>query len=112
MIELSFSRPPPSVNNLFVNGRKGRFPSAEYKQWKTEIGWEIAQQRQKPIPGPVRVILTFEPGQTDLDNLLKGSLDALVAHKLIEGDSPKYVKWLSVAFDDKLKGARVKVQSL
>lgn len=109
MIELTFSKAPPSVNNLFFNRAKGRGVTPQYRSWKQDAGWELKSQKQKPIHGPVSVMATFEEGRADLDNLSKPTLDLLVSHGLIDDDGPSVVKQLNLSFSAKLKGVCVKV---
>ncbi len=83
---------PPSVNNLFVNARKGkgRFPSDRYKAWLEEAGWALKAARQIPLTGDVTVDIVLCPPdkrRRDIDNLAKAPLDLLVKHGLISDDS-------------------------
>ena len=108
MIELSLPT-PPSVNNLFFNRLKGRGITPEYRAWRVQAGWELKQQRPKPVKGQVCLSYTFEPGRADLDNLAKPLNDLLVEHRLIEGDGPDHVRQIILEYWDGVKGVKVKV---
>lgn len=91
---------PPSLNNIYENlsphkSRKtgkvitGRRKSNEYEAWKIAAAWEIARAvpAEKRIAGPVTVaILLPEKMRGDIDNRIKGALDALVASGRIDDD--------------------------
>ena len=85
---LSLSTVPPSLNNLFVNGKRGRFKSPEYKTWQAKATIELWQQHGWHVAGPIRVRLTFNRARTraDLDNLQKPILDVLMAAGRISDD--------------------------
>ncbi len=86
-LRLSF---PPSTNNLFKNGSKGRFRSPEYDAWIIEAGLRIRRQRPEPIAGPFRCELVFDrpdERRRDLDNLAKAVLDVLVKTQVVADDS-------------------------
>lgn len=80
---------PPSVNNLFA-GKKRRFPTKRYEDWRTEA-W-AALGYQKPWPRydePVKVTLAIgrpDNRRRDLDNLLKGPLDLLTSAGILKDD--------------------------
>jgi crossover junction endodeoxyribonuclease RusA len=91
----TFSIPlPPSLNKLWVP-RGGKHPgalarSAEYRRWARVAGSEILGQSPRAITGAVRVWLLAGPPdkrRRDADNLLKASLDLLVALNVIGDDS-------------------------
>jgi crossover junction endodeoxyribonuclease RusA len=80
---------PPSTNNLFVNvPKRGRVPSARYRQWKTAAGLTLNVQRPEPVKGSAMVIM-YVPWKVrgDIDNRIKPILDLLVTHGVIEDDS-------------------------
>lgn len=109
MIEIELSHEPPSVNNMFFNRPGGRTITQRYKAWRNIAGWELKLQRPTPMKGQVALQYVFGPSRADLGNLEKGVTDLLVTHGLIEGDGPKYVRTLSLAFRDEIAGVRVKV---
>jgi Holliday junction resolvase RusA-like endonuclease len=80
---------PPSVNNLFMNLRKGkgRARTPQYLNWITTAGWHVQIARQTPIKGPVCVFLeTKDNLRRDSDGYWKALLDLLVTHRLIDSD--------------------------
>lgn len=81
---------PPSVNNLFANGKKGRFRTDKYETWRTLAGQEIMAQGRKRLKGAVSMsVLAVRPDKRkrDLSNLLKAIEDLLVDMGVIEDDS-------------------------
>jgi crossover junction endodeoxyribonuclease RusA len=87
ILELPF---PPTVNNLFVNGKKGRFVSPAYKAWKIEAGIIAkAQVRGARIAGPFALELQLsrpDKRRRDASNYIKPVEDLLV--------------WLGITDDD------------
>ena len=78
----------PSTNNLFANGKHGRFITDHYKAWRTEAGVMLNLARVEPF-GRMRVeleILIPEKTRGDISNRVKATEDLLVAHKIIEDD--------------------------
>lgn len=93
--------PPPSVNHLYPTIRGRRVKSREYKAWIEAAGWELKNQRAKPVKGPVAVWLRVpENGRRDLDGYLKPTLDLLVSMKLIEGDRCKTIRHIAMNWHD------------
>lgn len=81
---------PPSLNGLFIDGRKRRAISKAYENWLVLAGAAVLQQRPKPVAGPFRLHVVLErPDRRarDLDNYLKAPLDLLVKTGVIEDDS-------------------------
>lgn len=81
---------PPSTNNLFVNGRSGRFVSRVYKAWKIEAG-HIAKTQAggRRIAGPYTLAIYLvrpDKRRRDASNYLKACEDLLV--------------WLGITDDD------------
>ncbi len=107
---LALNTPPPSLNNIFVNGKKGRFKSAEYKAWQIRACLQLRRQGGWHVPGAVDVRLTFPRGQTraDLDNLIKPTLDLLMAAGRISDD--RNVVTLVAAFDQEAKTTRIEIR--
>lgn len=107
---LELTMPPPSLNNLFVNGRKGRFKSPEYKEWQTRACLQIRRQSGWHVPGSVDIRLVFSRAQTraDLDNLIKPTLDLLMAAGRISDD--RNVMSISAAFDSGKTGTRIEIR--
>jgi crossover junction endodeoxyribonuclease RusA len=81
---------PPSVNNLFLNVRRGRVKTPQYRAWIEEAGLLLNQQHVPRYEG--KVFITFrvnrpDKRKRDLDNICKAPIDLLVASKIIEDDS-------------------------
>ena len=72
---------PPSTNNMFINGSKGRFRSQKYDDWINEAGWELQRQRPSKHDGPVALSFEFQDGRDkrmrDISNLIKAPEDLL-----------------------------------
>lgn len=107
---------PPSVNNLFVNGKKGRFPSARYTTWRRAAENQIKGQQEswttKSISGPVEVVMTFgrpDRRRRDLDNLGKAPLDTLVNAGIIDDDSA--IQSLTMRWGD-VDGSHVEISAI
>lgn len=98
-MELKLSLPmPPSVNHLFANvARKGRVATAKYTAWRIEAGLRLNLQRPPRIDGPVALEYCFGTDtRADLGNLEKATTDLLVSSNIIDGDSKKTVKRISM----------------
>jgi crossover junction endodeoxyribonuclease RusA len=81
---------PPSVNNLFANGKKGRYRTDRYEAWRTLAGQEILVQGRKSLKGKVSLsVCAVRPDRRrrDVSNLLKPVEDLLVDMGVIEDDS-------------------------
>jgi Holliday junction resolvase RusA-like endonuclease len=86
--------------------------SKEYNRWIDEAGLELMRQRPKRHEGPVSIKIVASPPHArkrDLDNLLKASLDLLVAHAIIVDDSTDYLKTLSISLGNADPGLDVTV---
>ena len=105
---LTLTTPPPSLNNAFVNGAKGRFKSPAYKAWAWVAQADLRKQSGWHVPGRVRVCIAISRADTkaDLDNLIKPVLDILVAAGRIADD--RNVVSIEAEFADIL-GVRVSV---
>ena len=107
---------PPSSNNLFVNGKRGRFRSPRYEAWIAEVGVEIMRQRPAKYTGPVNLIYEFQEGfdnrKRDLGNLEKATTDILVLHRIIEADDGSIVRRISLAWNPTIEGVRVLIEPL
>lgn len=93
---------PPSTNNLFINlpGR-GRVISGGYQRWKDAAKDALWGQKITRFNVPVAVTITVpDKGRRDADNFNKGIMDFLVCHEIIEDDSRRYVRRLTVQFGD------------
>lgn len=81
---------PPSVNELYRDGGRGKRPKTErYKKWCEEAGWMLKEQKAKAVLGKVILMLNFSPPDKrarGIDNYLKAPLDLLVSVGIIEND--------------------------
>lgn len=90
---------PPSTNNLFANGKHGRFKSKKYEAWIVEAGKELLAQKPQHFAGRVEVQLQVPRNlRRDLDNHWKASLDLLVSHGVIQDD--RFIERLYVFWHD------------
>lgn len=103
---------PPSVNNLFANGSKGRFPTQQYRDWQTSAAWKLLADKPPRVPGPIKVSFEYEEkhGRRDLDNLLKAVLDLLVKHNIIDGDHRTVLRGITASWSNKVHGVRVTIE--
>lgn len=103
---------PPSTNELFFNLPKGgRAKTRAYESWIEEAGWELKRQKQKPVKGRVSIeYLVSEDTGCDLGNLEKAATDLLVTHNLIEGDSRKIVREITMRWRAGMTGIQVLVR--
>lgn len=84
--ELVISTPPPSVNGLFFNARKGRGKTLAYRNWRAWTDRELRDHPSWHVPGKVKIRLEVYGSRADADNLCKAPIDALVAAGRIEDD--------------------------
>lgn len=106
---LHIDLPPLSVNNLFANGKKGRFATTFYKDWQTRALTQLRRQGGWHVAGRVRIKLQFSRTETsaDLDNLAKPVLDILVKAGRIDDD--RNVCELRMIFKDSVSGTQVEI---
>lgn len=106
---------PPSVNNLFVNGKFGRFRSQKYDSWIMEAGNEILRQRPSKCFGPVNLKFEFQEGRDnrkrDVTNLIKAPEDLLVKHGIIEADDGSIVRKVEACWNAEVEGVRISIES-
>lgn len=108
---LHLSCAPPSLNNLFINAkRKGRIKSPDYRAWQTTALLQLRRQFSWHVPGAVSIKLTFDRSQTraDLDNLIKPTLDLLMAAGRISDD--RNVAAISAEFVKGARGTRIEIR--
>ncbi len=113
MSETVFSLPrAPGVNELwFNNSRGGRTRTKKYNAWLKEAGWEILRQRVKPILGPVRILYEItDEGGYDTDAPIKALNDLLVKQHVIEADTRRIVRELTITWMDALDGVLVTIR--
>ena len=91
---------PISVNNRLTKAKGGRVILSEpYRGWKKTAAQEIMAQRVRPVLGEVTVLIELvapDARKRDADNTLKCVLDALVTSHVIEDDSNRIVKSITV----------------
>jgi Holliday junction resolvase RusA-like endonuclease len=108
---------PPSVNNLFFNGKagKGRIKTPEYQDWIREAGTLLAIQRPRGVPGKVSLLIEVGEPKTarrmDVANREKAAVDLLVSHRIIEGDDQRFVREITLRWAP-IEGIRMTIQSL
>ena len=102
---------PPSLNNIFVNGKKGRFKSSGYKTWQVRACMQLRRQSGWHVPGRVEIKLAFNRSETrcDIDNLIKPVLDILMASGRIADD--RNVMKVEAAFEKGVTGTRIEIRS-
>jgi Holliday junction resolvase RusA-like endonuclease len=93
-LELPF---PPTVNNLFANGKPGkdgkrrRFMTPAYRKWREEAGWLVRDQiGAQRIAGPYLLTIDLvrpDNRLRDNSNYLKAVEDLLVWLKVTDDDS-------------------------
>lgn len=100
---------PPSLNNLFLNVKKGRIKSPEYASWQVRAVLQLRKQAAWHVPGKIRVRLSFGRRDTraDLDNLIKPVLDLLMAAGRIADD--RNVVEIAAAFETGVTGTRIEI---
>ena len=103
---------PISTNALFFNlPRGGRAKTEKYRKWIADARWSLLAQRARPVAGQVRLrFLVSEKVKIDPDNALKSCIDVLVAHGIIENDSPKFVRGISLEWSSEVEGVRVIIE--
>lgn len=106
---------PPSVNQMYLNNKgrgRGRIPSPEYTAWKDQAAWELKAQKIAPFDGRVEVHIDLDESRRgDADNRIKAVLDLLVRHKILRGDSKRFVRRVSAGWEA-ITGCRVSILKL
>jgi crossover junction endodeoxyribonuclease RusA len=104
---------PPSVNNLFINVKRGRVRSPDYRAWAELAGMRLNQQHPMKITGPVSLIYEFQEGQDkrrrDIANLEKATTDLLVEHQVIEADDNRIVREIVMRWSRDVIGAQITI---
>ena len=78
---------PPSTNNLYVNGKRGRFKSQRYKEWEIEAMDWLRQQKSNVVIGAYSMEIKLpEMIRGDIGNREKAISDLLVAEGSIPDD--------------------------
>lgn len=81
---------PPSTNNLFANGTRGRYRTKAYQLWAEQAGYQIIEQGRHKLRGPVSLSIALvkpDRRKRDLSNAIKAVEDLLVSMAVIEDDS-------------------------
>src|SRR5688572_12248921 len=95
--------PITSNQRLMRSGKRSLILTPKYRAWLKEAAQEIMVQRARPVAGEVTVrveLVAPDNRHRDADNTLKCVLDALVAGRVIEGDSNRVVKSIGVEWMD------------
>jgi crossover junction endodeoxyribonuclease RusA len=104
---------PPSTNNLFVNKGRGRVRSDVYEAWIKEAGYRLNAQRPRPVMGRVSLLIEVSDAEStdtwDVANREKAAVDLLVKHRIISGDSKRFVREITMRWAQ-VEGARVTVR--
>jgi Holliday junction resolvase RusA-like endonuclease len=115
VIDLPF---PPSLNCLFSDGKHRRMKSKRYELWTSAARAAIYSQAVPPMRSRCDVRLHLSPptnAEADADNYIKAPLDVLVAAKVIEGDSRKFVRSVLATWTDapakKPGGLRIELEA-
>lgn len=106
---------PPSVNHywrhIMIQGRQRSVLSKAAKEYRTNVGVAVLTQgRGATIDGPIAMEITARPPdrrRRDLDNLLKGVLDAL-AHAGVYADDSQ-IQDLRIRWGERVKLGRLEV---
>lgn len=103
--------PPPSANNLFFNGKKGRVKSTEYRLWQTTAGLQLNIQRARPCIGQVAVDYSVpRNNRRDLGNYEKALSDLVVKHGVISDD--RRIGWITLRWHDDDDHVRIDVTEM
>lgn len=81
--------PPPSVNRSFANAKKGRVKTDVYRVWRDAAAWSIVAEvpAAQRITGPFAISINLPISMKgDIDNRVKGIIDALVASQRVDDD--------------------------
>lgn len=99
---------PPSVNDMYV---KGRIISGDYRAWIAEALYKLNRQAPRPFPGRAIVYIDLDNKRRgDCDNRAKPVLDVLVRRGVLQNDSKKHVKRVSIGWEA-ITGCRVRLEA-
>lgn len=106
---------PPTTNNLFASNGRMRYRTSEYNAWIKEAGRRLAAQRPPQVIGKVSILIEVEEPSTaremDLMNREKATTDLLVKHRIIQGDSNRYVRKFAMEWAA-IEGVRVTIHPI
>lgn len=94
--------PPPSANRLWKNFRGRVVKSRDYEDWLTHVQRDLAELGKAPSPCGVTIILHGGKGVTvrsDLDNLIKPTMDALRHAEVLADDNLDHVHAIHARFE-------------
>ena len=103
---------PPTSNSMLTVWRGRKIASERYKQWISEARIGMQLQRQRPVKGPVEILIQLSSPTRriyDLDNRIKPILDLLVGLDLIESDDMNTVTRIVVEKGEGFTGAWILV---
>lgn len=93
---------PPSANNLFANGKHGRYRTKQYLAWINEAGFLVKAQKPAPVRGKYKFFLTVPKIRGDVDNRIKAASDLIVSLRLVDDD--RHCIHTQAVIDDELIG--------
>jgi Holliday junction resolvase RusA-like endonuclease len=106
---------PTSVNAMYAANRgrgRDRRPTPEYEQWRADAAIMLLQQRVRPVLGRCTIWIDLDDRrQGDCDNRAKAVLDLLVKRGVIGGDHKRYVKRVSIGWEQ-VDGCRVAIEEI
>ncbi len=105
---LTLSMPPPSVNALFANAKKGRRKTLAYRNWRAFVDRELRDQPPWHVAGKVKILIRVGGSRADCDNLCKAPIDALVAAGRIQDD--RNVADVRAIHDDAVAGTVIEIE--
>jgi Holliday junction resolvase RusA-like endonuclease len=104
---------PPSTNNLFRNKGRARERTPQYDAWIKAAGWQLVAQRPPPVRGRVSILIEVSDAEStdtwDVANREKATVDLLVSHRIIPGDSKRWVREITMRWAN-CEGVRVTVR--
>lgn len=109
---------PPSVNRTRMVDWKGR---AGHRRWVETCDQLVLASRcrtrdpqPRRVPGQYEVLIVMSEAHTgiDLDNGIKALIDYLRKIEIVEDDSPKFFRKLTVEWGSAIEGCRVHVRGI
>lgn len=92
-VSLTFKTPPYSTNEIWRSVKGRNIKSKGYRDWIIAAGAELEAQKPACVPGAFVITIDLcSSCRLDVDNAIKTIVDLLRAHKVIEGDSKKYLR--------------------